>query len=80
MPAAIGGVREVENDGDKTSDVLDADSLEVELGDHWIARVEAGTGTISKGWVGGRGDGVGEGDDGLLTGREEHTDVQRHLR
>uniref|UniRef100_J3L087 MPN domain-containing protein n=1 Tax=Oryza brachyantha TaxID=4533 RepID=J3L087_ORYBR len=71
-PAAKGGGRSVEDDGNQGLDVLDPDSLEVELGDHQVARGESGTGTTGWSlWMGREGSGVDEGDSRGRIGGEE---------
>jgi len=54
-PAAIGGGRGVEEDGDQGPDVLDAGCLEVLLGDHGVGRVVPGSRSSWRGLVGGGG-------------------------
>jgi hypothetical protein len=66
-PAAVGGGREVEEDGDQGPDVLDAGCLELELGDHGVSRVVPGSRSSGQGLEGGGGavlrvDGLAGGD------------------
>src|SRR6185312_5769206 len=48
-PAAVGGGRGVEEDGDQSPDVLDAGRLEVELGDHGVSRVVPSSSSSDRG-------------------------------
>jgi hypothetical protein len=66
-PAAVGGGRGVEEDGDQGPDVLDTGCLEVELGDHGVSRVVPGSRSSGRGVEGGGGavfrvDGLAGGD------------------
>ena len=54
-PAAVGGGRGVEEDGDQGPDVLDAGDLEVELGDYGVGRVVPESKSSGRGLVGGGG-------------------------
>jgi hypothetical protein len=65
-PARVGRRRGVEDDGDQGPDVLDADGLEVEVGDQRVCRAVSSARTSGWRLVGGRGRGVDEVDDGLL--------------
>ena len=73
-PAAVGGGRGIEEDGDQGPDVLDAGCLEVELGDHVVSRVVPGSRSSRRGTAGGGAAGLGV--DGQLAGG----DAEKALR